>query len=93
MALFEVVLTFADGRTELRLTDQPLQPGDRVVIGNREWVVVLERPALRPTVFAQYVCEPLDLKRGAAAAAQALEAALRARLEELARLDRPTTDA
>jgi hypothetical protein len=58
MALYEVTLVKANGQTETRYTDWPLEVGTTVAIDGRSMNVVARRPdAANPAASERFVCE------------------------------------
>ena len=76
MPLYEIVLRFPDREAEVRLTDRALVVGERIVIANRNWDVVLERKPANADAAAGFLCEPSRERRGRAIAARANDARL-----------------
>jgi hypothetical protein len=59
MPLYEVLLLREDDY-ETRLTDQPLQIGETVSIGQERWLVKSEAPPERADAATQYICVPAE---------------------------------
>ena len=59
MPLYEIVLRFAD-REEVRLGEGHYERDERVVIGDRPFVVTGVEPPLAETVSKRFILEPAE---------------------------------
>jgi hypothetical protein len=59
LPLYEVLL-IRDDEQEVRLTDQPLQIGEAVPIGEERWLVESEAAPERTDAMTRYICVRAD---------------------------------
>lgn len=57
MPIYEVVLRHPNGSEEVRFHDRAVAIGDRLLMNNRMWEVVLEREPVGTQATARYLCE------------------------------------
>jgi hypothetical protein len=89
MPFYEVVLRYPD-RDELRLTDEPLVPGETVDIAGDRWSVVLERDPVDVRATARFLCELTVSQRERAKRMRAFNREIQERLAKLqGRMERP----
>lgn len=90
MPLYEVVLRHPNGSEEVRFHDRAIAVGDRLLMNNRMWEVVLERRPVDLQATARFLCELTTEQRGRALAAKEKDAEMRERIASLRkRMERP----